>query len=185
MIVICIAMATGYSMFNETLTIHGTAIAKMEEEEIVVPPVGTDENGVDRFSATTSVENLFGMELLRVTSEECVGNSITTTMEVVSRFALLPRTLEISLQIQNGSKYTFTNGTVELIDSSDSGNAFTPNSQTLNPVTVEPGSTTTVDIRGTVNVGRIETGTFYQYRISFESEDGNIKEFYYTLKLEP
>lgn len=185
MMIICIAMATGYSMFNEKLTIHGTAIAKMEEEEIIVPPAGTDENGVDRFSATTSVENLFGMELLRVTKEECVGNSITTTMEVVSRFALLPRTLEITLQIQNGSKYTFTNGKIELVESADSGNAFTPRSQTLSTVTVEPGATTTANMSGTINVGRIETGTYYKYKISFDSEDGKVKEFYYTLKLEP
>ena len=185
MMIICIAMATGYSMFNEKLTIHGTAIAKMEEEEIIVPPAGTDENGVDRFSATTSVENLFGMELLRVTKEECVGNSITTTMEVVSRFALLPRTLEITLQIQNGSKYTFTNGKIELVESADSENAFTPRSQTLSTVTVEPGATTTANMSGTINVGRIETGTYYKYKISFDSEDGKVKEFYYTLKLEP
>ena len=171
-------------MYNDTLTINGTVLVK-EEEEIVVPPVGTDENGVDRFSATTSVENLFGMELLRVTKEECIGNSITTTMEVVSTFSILPRTLEITLQIQNGSKNTFTNGTIELINSSDSGNAFTPNRQTLSSPTVEPGATTTVDIVGTVNVGRIQTGTFYQYKIFFDSGNGEIKEFYYTLKLEP
>lgn len=75
MIIMCIVMATGYSMYNETLTINSRVVVKAEEE-IVVPSVGTDENGVDRFSATTSVENLFGMELLRVTGEECVGNSI-------------------------------------------------------------------------------------------------------------
>lgn len=184
MIIICIAMATGYSMFNETLKINGTIIVK-EKEEIVVPPVGTDENGVDRFSATTSVENLFGMELLRVTKEECIGNSITTTMEVVSTFSIIPRTLEITLQIQNGSEHTFTNGTIELLDSLDSGNAFTPSRQTLSSPTVEPGATTTIDIVGTVNVGRIEAGTYYEYKISFDSSNGETKDFYYTLELEP
>lgn len=177
-------------MFNETLTIQGTAIAKMEEEEIIVPPAGTDENGVDRFSATTSIENALGMEVLKVIDEESVGNSITTTMQVVSDWGgiFLPffsRTLNISLQIQNGSKYTFTNGTIELIDSSDPGNSFDSNSQTINPVTVEPGATATVNISGDVTVRNIETGTYYKYKISFDSEDGKVKEFYYTLKLEP
>ena len=184
MIVICIVMATGYSMYNETLTIKGTAIAKMEEE-IIVPPVGTDDNGVDRFSATTSVENLFGMELLRVTDEECVGNSITTTMEVVSRFSIGGKSLDISLQIQNGSKYTFKNGQIELIDSSDSGNSYRTNNVTLSDVTVEPGASTTAQIEGTVYVTRIQTETDYKFKISFDSEDGDIKEFYYTIKLEP
>ena len=99
-------------MFTEELTINGTAIAKMEIPEIEVPPVGEDENGVDRFSVTTSVENLFGMELLRVVDEQCVGNSITTTMEVQSRFSLLPRTLTITLQLENNSKNTFKNGKI-------------------------------------------------------------------------
>ena len=60
-LVICVAMATGYSIFSTELKINGTAIAKLVEQEIVVPPKGQDDNGVDRFSASTKVENLFGM----------------------------------------------------------------------------------------------------------------------------
>ena len=171
-------------MFTEELTINGTAIAKMEIPEIEVHPVGEDENGVDRFSVTTSVENLFGMELLRVVDEQCVGNSITTTMEVQSRFALLPRTLTITLQLGNNSKNTFKNGKIELLESSDTGSSYNSRTQNLNPVTVEPGGNTTATISGSINVGRIETGTYYKYRIYFET-DNSIKEFFYTLKLEP
>ena len=171
-------------MFTEELTINGTAIAKMEIPEIEVHPVGEDENGVDRFSVTTSVENLFGMELLRVVDEQCVGNSITTTMEVQSRFALLPRTLTITLQLGNNSKNTFKNGKIELLESSDTGSSYNSRTQNLNPVTVEPGGNTTATISGSINVGRIETGTYYKYRIYFETDVG-IKEFFYTLKLEP
>lgn len=171
-------------MFTEELTINGTAIAKMEIPEIEVPPVGEDENGVDRFSVTTSVENLFGMELLRVVDEQCVGNSITTTMKVQSRFALLPRTLTITLQLGNNSKNTFKNGKIELLESSDTGSSYNSRTQNLNPVTVEPGGNTTATISGSINVGRIETGTYYKYRIYFETDNG-IKEFFYTLKLEP
>lgn len=171
-------------MFTEELTINGTAIAKMEIPEIEVHPVGEDENGVDRFSVTTSVENLFGMELLRVVDEQCVGNSITTTMEVQSRFALLPRTLTITLQLGNNSKNTFKNGKIELLESSDTGSSYNSRTQNLNPVTVEPGGNTTATISGSINVGRIETGTYYKYRIYFETDNG-IKEFFYTLKLEP
>ena len=40
-------MATGYSIFSTELTINGTAIAKPVEQEIVIPPKGEDENGVD------------------------------------------------------------------------------------------------------------------------------------------
>ena len=171
-------------MFTEELTINGTAIAKMEIPEIEVHPVGEDENGVDRFSVTTSVENLFGMELLRVVDEQCVGNSITTTMEVQSRFALIPRTLTITLQLGNNSKNTFKNGKIELLESSDTGSSYNSRTQNLNPVTVEPGGNTTATISGSINVGRIETGTYYKYRIYFETDNG-IKEFFYTLKLEP
>ena len=170
-------------MFTEELTINGTAIAKMEIPEIEVHPVGEDENGVDRFSVTTSVENLFGMELLRVVDEQCVGNSITTTMEVQSRFALIPRTLTITLQLGNNSKNTFKNGKIELLESSDTGSSYNSRTQNLNPVTVEPGGNTTATISGSINVGRIETGTYYKYRIYFETDSG-IKEFFYTLKLE-
>lgn len=126
-------------MFTEELIINGTAIAKMEEQDIEVPPVGEDEKGVDRFSVTTKVENLFGMELLRVVDEQCVGNSITTTMEVQSRFSLLPRTLTITLQLGNNSKNTFKNGKIELLESVDSRSAYSSRTQNLEPVTVEPG----------------------------------------------
>ena len=57
MFVICCVISTGYSIFTEELTINGTAIVQMAEQEIEVPPVGEDENGVDRFSVTTSVES--------------------------------------------------------------------------------------------------------------------------------
>ena len=184
MFVICCVISTGYSIFTEELTINGTAIVQMAEQEIEVPPVGEDENGVDRFSVTTSVENLFGMELLRVVEEQCVGNSITTTMQVQSTFALLPRTLTITLQLENNSKNTFTNGQIELLESVDSRSAYGSRTQNLSPVTVEPGGSTTATISGSVNVGRIESGTYYKYRIYFETEAG-IKEFFYTLKLEP
>ena len=177
-------MATGYSIFSTELKINGTAIAKLVEQEIVVPPKGQDDNGVDRFSASTKVENLFGMELLKVTQEECVGNFITTTMKVQSTLALGGKTLQISLDIQNGSKNTFTNGTIELIEYSDTRNSFTSRTQTLSAITVEPSASTTATIKGSIYVGRIQTGTYYKYKISFESND-EIKEFYYTLKLEP
>lgn len=184
MLVICAVISTGYSIFTEELTINGTAIVKMAEQEIEVPPIGEDENGLNRFSVTTNVENLFGMELLRVVDEQCVGNSITTTMQVQSTFAILPRTLTITLQLENNSKNTFTNGKVELLESSDTRSSFGSRTQNLNPVTVEPGGNTTVTISGSINVGRIQTGTYYKYRIYFETDVG-IKEFFYTLKLEP
>ncbi len=138
MLVICGVISTGYSIFTEELTINGTAIAKMEEQEIEVPPVGEDENGINRFSATTKIENLFGMELLKVVDEQCVGNSITTTMKVQSKLAIIPRTLTITLQLGNNSKNTFTNGKVELLESVDSRSAYDSRTENLNPVTVEP-----------------------------------------------
>lgn len=177
-------MATGYSIFSTELTINGTAIAKPVEQEIVIPPKGEDENGVDRFSSNTKVENIIGTEILKVTSEECIGNSITTTMKVQSTLSFFGSTLNITLDIQNGSKNTFTNGKIELIEYSDSGNSLTSRTQTLSEVTVEPGSSTTATISGTVYVRRIQTGTYYKYKISFDANN-ETKEFYYTLKLEP
>lgn len=182
MLVICVTMATGYSMYSEQLTINATAIARAQE--IVVPPQGEDENGVTRFTSSVQVENIFGMELLRVTKEEFSNGTITTTMKVMSQFAIGGKTLQIKLNIQNGSKSTFTNGKVELLESGGTQNSLTSRTQNMTNVTVEPGGATEVTIKGSVYVGRITTGTYYKYKIYFDTENG-VKEFYYILKLEP
>ena len=182
-LVISITMATGYSLFSTELTING-AVTLTPELEIEVPSQGTDENGVDRFTANPTVENLLGMELLRVVDEQAVGNSITTTMQVVSTLSFFGSSLEINLEIKNGSKNTFTNGTITLLESSDTGGALTSRTQTISAATVEPGAITTATVGGTVRVGNIEAGTYYKYRILFDTSEGE-KVFYYTLKLEP
>ena len=182
-LVISTTMATGYSLFSTELTINGV-VTLTPELEIEVPSQGTDENGVDRFTASPTVENLLGMELLRVVNEEAKGNSITTTMQVVSTFSLFGSSLRINLEIKNGSKNTFINGTIALVESSDTGNSLTGRTQTISAITVEPGASTTATVGGTVYVGRIRTGTYYKYKISFDTSDGT-REFYYTLKLEP
>lgn len=169
-------------MYSEQLTINATAIARAQE--IVVPPQGEDENGVTRFTSSVQVENIFGMELLRVTKEEFSNGTITTTMKVMSQFAIGGKTLQIKLNIQNGSKNTFTNGKVELLESGGTQNSLTSRTQNMTNVTVEPGGDTEVTIKGSVYVGRITTGTYYKYKIYFDTENG-VKEFYYVLKLEP
>lgn len=169
-------------MFTEELTINGTAIAKAQE--IVILPQGEDENGVTRFTSSVQIGNIFGMELLRVTNEEFENNTITTTMKVVSQFAIGGKSLQIKLNVQNGSKSTFTNGKVEMIENGGTQNSLTSRTQSMTNVTVEPGSSTEITIKGSVYVGRITSGTYYKYRIVFDTEDGT-KEFYYVLKLEP
>ena len=176
-------MATGYSKFTTELTLNGI-VTLTPQTDIEVPSVGTDENGVNRFTANPTVENMLGMELLRVVDEQAVGNSITTTMQVVSTFSIFGSSLQINLEIKNGSKNTFSNGTITLIESADNGNALSSRNQTISATTVEPGAVATATVRGTVYTGRIQAGTYYKYKISFDTSDGT-REFYYTLKLEP
>ena len=169
-------------MYGEQLTINATAIAKAQE--IVIPPQGEDENGVTRFTSSVHVENIFGMELLRVTNEEYANGTITTTMKVMSQFAIGGKSLQIKLNIQNASKHTFTNGKVELLEKGGAQNSLTSRTQRMTNVTVEPGGSTEITIKGSVYVGRITSGTYFKYKIYFDTENG-VKEFYYILKLEP
>ena len=169
-------------MYGEQLTINATAIAKAQE--IVIPPQGEDENGVTRFTSSVHVENIFGMELLRVTNEEYANGTITTTMKVMSQFAIGGKSLQIKLNIQNASKHTFTNGKVELLENGGAQNSLTSRTQRMTNVTVEPGGSTEITIKGSVYVGRITSGTYFKYKIYCDTENG-VKEFYYILKLEP
>ena len=178
-------MGTGYSLFTETLIIGGS-ITLTPEEEIQVQPQGTDENGVDRFTSNANVTNLFGNELLRVINETAEGNSITTTMKVQSTFSFFGSTLQIQLQITNGSDVTFRNGRIEVVtaETTDTNRAFTNRNQTVNPTTLEPGQTATVTVRGSINVRNIANGTQYKYKITYDTNEGE-KVFYYTLIFEP
>ena len=186
-LVICIAMATGYSMFSTQLTINGTATAKYEETDIEIPSVGTDENGVTRFTGGSEfTTQLLGIEVFRVVSETAVGNTITTNLQTIndSIFGIsLSTNAKITLNIENNSGYEFTNGEIILLESNNDA-AFTQRNQTLNKVTVANGDTATVTITGKMAGSSITVGTRYKYQISFDV-NGEKQYFYYIINVEP
>lgn len=190
MLVICIAMATGYSVYTEKLTITGTIVAELQEQEIEIQKPSTEDNpyddsGIDRFTVNSDLtSNILGTQLLNVVDEQAVGNQITTTLQSAmsadSFLAFLySKDITMTLAIGNSSKYTFTNGKVEEIEASTEA-GFDSRSQTISSTTIEPGGTAEVNIMGTFKPSNLQSSLTFKYKISFDTDDG-VRAFYYTL----
>lgn len=186
-LVICVAMATGYSIFSTELKINGTAIAKPQKTDIEIPSVGEDENGVTRFTGSSKFNSpTLNIEVFRVTSETAVGNVITTNLQVINTTWLwitLATNATITLTIENNSGHTFTNGKIELIDYNNT-QVMTKGTQTLNKTTVENGDTAVATIKGTMYGAYVTAGTYYKYQISFDV-NGETQYFYYIINITP
>ena len=186
-LVICVAMATGYSIFSTEIKINGTAIAKYQKTDIEIPSVGEDENGVTRFTGSSKFNSpTLNIEVFRVTSETSEGNVITTNLQVINTTLLwitLATNATITLTIENNSGNTFTNGKIELIENNNT-QVMTNGKQTLDKTTVENGETAVATIKGTMYGAYVTAGTYYKYQISFDV-NGVTQYFYYIINITP
>lgn len=191
-LVICILMATGYSIYSSKLTISGTAIAKMKEAVITPPDTTTDENGVTRFTANAQFNSpLLGVEMFRVESESYdeATNTITTNLRTLNTSSIFgipyQASANITLTITNNSGMRFINGTITEIEYTDSKTAFGRRNQTLSAITVENKESVTATISGTMYGAYVTSGTYHKYDIFFEDENGGEHHFYYLLNMLP
>jgi hypothetical protein len=189
-LVICTTIATGYSIFNTELKINGTAILKTPA--VITPPdTVVDENNVTRFTSDAKFTTpTLGITMFKVESEEYDGiNTITTNLRTMNNQSIFGRPYEassnITLNITNNSGQTFKNGTINVIDYSDTKTAFGSRSQILSSTTVEDGSEVTITITGKMYGAYVTEGTFYKYEVSFDLEDGSKQYFYYILNILP
>lgn len=186
-LIICIMMATGYSIFSTELNINGT-VNLIPKTDIEIPSVGEDENGVTRFTGSSSFgAAISNKELFRITSETAEGNVITTNLQVINTTGLWGLTAytnaRITLTIQNNSGYTFTNGSISLLESNNS-DVMTNGKQVLDKATVENGETAVATITGTMYPKNVTEGTYYKYQIQYDV-NGTTQYFYYILNVIP
>ena len=182
-----ITMATGYSIFKSELIINGT-VNITPKVDIEIPEVGEDENGVTRFTGDSSFNSpLLGREVFRVIEETAEGNTITTMLQAINTTFLgikLVANAEITLTIENNSGKTFSNGSIEIVEYMDSGEAVTNENHTLSKTTVENGDTAVATITGDMYSANVVTGTYYKYVISFDV-NGITEKYYYILNMLP
>lgn len=185
-LITCIFMATGYSIYSTELNVHGTVTA-IPKTDIEIPSVGEDENGVTRFTGSAKFNSpTLNIEVFRVTSETAEGNVITTNLQTINTtwFGIaLAADAEITLTIQNNSGYTFTNGQIELIESNNT-KVMTGGAQTLDKTTVENGESAVATITGRMYGKYVTEGTYYKYQIQFDV-NGTTQYFYYILNVIP
>lgn len=185
-LIICILMATGYSIFSTELNINGT-VNLIPKTDIEIPSVGEDENGVTRFTGSSKFTSpRLGIEVFRITSETAEGNVITTNLQVINTTFLglnLVAEAEITLTIQNNSGYTFTNGSIILLESNNT-QIMTDGNQVLDKTTVENGGSAVATITGTMTSKYVTTGTYYKYQIQFDV-NGSTQYFYYIINMIP
>ena len=180
-------MATGYSIFKSELIINGT-VNVTPKVDIEIPEVGEDENGVTRFTGDSSFDSpLLGREVFRVIEETAKGNTITTMLQAINTTFLgikLVANAEITLTIENNSGKTFTNGNIQILEYSDTGEAVINENHTLSKTTVENGDTAIATITGDMYSANVVTGTYYKYVISFDV-NGITENYYYILNMLP
>lgn len=185
-LIICIMMATGYSIFSTELNINGT-VNLIPKTYIEIPSVGEDENGVTRFTGSYNFNDTWlGIEVFRITSETSEGNVITTNLQVINTTYWifdLAANANITLTIQNNSGYTFTNGSISLLESNNT-QVMTNGNQVLYKTTVENGGSTVATITGTMTSKYVTTGTYYKYQIQFDV-NGTTQYFYYIINMIP
>lgn len=185
-LITCILMATGYSIYSTELNVHGT-VTVTPKTDIEIPSVGEDENGVTRFTGTSKFNSpTLNIEVFRVTSETAEGNIITTNLQTINTtwFGIaLAADAKITLTIQNNSGYTFTNGQIDLIESNNT-EVMTGGAQTLDKTTVENGGSAVATITGRMYGKYVTEGTYYKYQIQFDV-NGTTQYFYYILNVIP
>ena len=165
---------------STTLTIEGTAIAK--EPELPVEPVKPSTDS-DRFTTNTSfATGFFGIETFKVVEDTVEGNVITTKIANGTKTWLSSTTTAtFTLEIQNNSDSTYTDGNVTYTKE-DSQGYMNPTTQTLSSKTVASGETVTLtcEVKLKANAN-INIGSYVLYKIEFTSASGQKQYYYYKI----
>ena len=180
LVLIITLITISYAKWTTTLTIEGTAIAK--EPELPVEPVKPSTDS-DRFTTNTSfATGFFGIETFKVVEDTVEGNVITTKIANGTKTWLSSTTTAtFTLEIQNNSDSTYTDGNVTYTKE-DSQGYMNPTTQTLSSKTVASGETVTLtcDVKLKANAN-INIGSYVLYKIEFTSASGQKQYYYYKI----
>lgn len=186
--VILVCISTSYALWGTSLYINGTVTGEKEEPSlpIEVPSVGTDENGVTRYSANTSMTAL-GVTIYEVVAETYEDNIITTTIQhkYSQSTTYFNPNVTITLTIPNNSSSDFTDGKIEIIEQQDSNSIVQNLQYSLSNTTLLTGETTTVTISCKLKGNKdVADNTHYNFAISYTVGDARCY-FYYNLIILP
>ena len=180
LVLIITLITISYAKWTTTLTIEGTAIAK--EPELPVEPVKPSTDS-DRFTTNTSFATwFFGIETFKVVEDTVEGNVITTKIANGTKTWLSSTTTAtFTLEIQNNSDSTYTDGNVTYTKE-DSQGYMNPTTQTLSSKTVASGETVTLtcEVKLKANAN-INIGSYVLYKIEFTSASGQKQYYYYKI----
>lgn len=180
LVLIITLITISYAKWTTTLTIEGTAIAK--EPELPVEPVKPSTDS-DRFTTNTSfATGFFGIETFKVVEDTVEGNVITTKIANGTKTWLSSTTTAtFTLEIQNNSDSTYTDGNVTYTKE-DSQGYMNPTTQTLSSKTVASGETVTItcEVKLKANAN-INIGSYVLYKIEFTSASGQKQYYYYKI----
>lgn len=180
LVLIITLITISYAKWTTTLTIEGTAIAK--EPELPVEPVKPSTDS-DRFTTNTSFATGFlGIETFKVVEDTVEGNVITTKIANGTKTWLSSTTTAtFTLEIQNNSDSTYTDGNVTYTKE-DSQGYMNPTTQTLSSKTVASGETVTLtcEVKLKANAN-INIGSYVLYKIEFTSASGQKQYYYYKI----
>lgn len=180
LVLIITLITISYAKWTTTLTIEGTAIAK--EPELPVEPVKPSTDS-DRFTTNTSfATGFFGIETFKVVEDTVEGNVITTKIANGTKTWLSSTTTAtFTLEIQNNSDSTYTDGNVTYTKE-DSQGYMNPITQTLSSKTVASGETVTLtcEVKLKANAN-INIGSYVLYKIEFTSASGQKQYYYYKI----
>ena len=187
LIIIMVIMSTSYSLWKTELNIEGNIKVTYTEQQlpIQIPSRGEVDN-IERFTTNTEMTAL-ATTIYRVTAEEYVGNTITTTIkhEYKQVTNWVYPDVKITFQIPNTTDKTFTNGKIELVSSNDPNGVWTDMGYSTSNATIEPGGSAEMSVTGTLRGNQnVADNTYYNFNITYRI-DGVIHYFHYNVKLLP
>ena len=186
-IFILVFTSISYSRLSTELNITGSITGKYTKPDlpIVIEPEKDDSGDSTRFSTNTDM-SLLGTDIYKVVSDEYDGNTLTTTIQhVVKKYtSWFNPTPTFTITITNNNSKDFTDGQIELLESSDKNGIVTGLSKNVTSE-IMAGSTGKITISATLRADKnVANNTYYNFAISYKLGDVRYY-FYYNLIILP
>lgn len=178
-LVMFLALGTGYALWSTDLKINGTAKAKME---VVDPDEGKPLDITILPAGNGKYANILFPYSTKFVSDEIVNNKLTTTIKVNPPIYATKAT--VSFLFTNSSSDIYNNGkiSVSVTGSNDAIKSddpkFSINTNLLSGATCQFSDTLPYDF------SKIQEETTVKYTFSYEV-NGEVKVFYYLIVIQP
>lgn len=188
-IILLLLTSISYSKWSTQLNISGSITGEYKPPDlpvIIVPKEDTSTDNTNRYTTNTEME-IFGTEIYKIVSDDYEKNTITTTIQHVYQklTSWWNPSPTFTLTIPNNNSSDFTDGKIELIESSDKNSVVSNLKYNVAKSEILAGETGDVKISATLAANKnVANNTYYKFAISYKVGDVRCY-FYYNIIILP